>query len=321
MWLTSISRRTPKAYFIYVVFGLLLVLIPFFFEFPSGEEIADFRWGMLAFLLPAGIIFTLSLLANRIFVISDVFNRNTLWPGHNYLLLIILAGLHAGFAGVIAHGLAGLLILNELISVQYNKDARIHCFNIGFCIGVASCFESGVLVSTPFLIMAIRNLKPMNLKDYVLFLLGIGLPFYFLFGYSVLSEQYTFWDTLLPVNSWFAMPEKLTAKHLSTLLLCAVAILPALATTFLQYNSLTVRNRRIATALFYMTAGGIAMALAGGQRTMAIYYIAPAFAWFASFLMLRYSNRSLLETIHFIFVGAVLTSLLFAVLLDSIQLL
>lgn len=310
MWLSSISKRTPKAYFFYAFFGTVLLLVPVATTFFAERDLSSLRLTDASFLLPALIVLLLSVVCNRIYVLSDVFERNTLWPGHAFLLLSITVGMNADWMGIIIHGLASILIVNELLNVQYNRDARMHAFNIAFSIGIASFFESSLIMMTPFLLLGLRTLKPLNLKEYVIYLLGLACPYYFLWAYSFLSGDYTHWSGIFPVQSWFHFPAGLEWFTWTRWALAIFIVMVAIGLLSVHYNSLGVRHRRLSTAIVYLQIGAAATLIAGGDQPVIIFYMATAFAFPATLLMLRYSNKPYLELMHIIFVGIILAALL-----------
>ena len=310
MWLSSISNRTPKAYFLYFLFGICLLLIPLLGQFNDPSNWSPFRLESLSFLVPALLILLLSFLCNRIYVLADIYPRNTLWPGHTFLIMSIAVGLNAAWMGIVIHGLAGILIMNELLHVHYNRDARLPAFNVAFCIGIASFFESSTILIAPFLLLGLRNLKPLNFKEYIIFLLGVGAPYYFLWAYAYLTNDYSHWHGIFPIASWFNWATPTGWLSLLVWLVPLIGSMAALVFVFASFNSLSVRNKRLSVAALYLLIGTVMAAFAAGGQSVIIFYITPPFGFLATLLMLRYSNKRLLEIIHIIFVGIIIGALL-----------
>jgi hypothetical protein len=310
LWLSSISKRTPKAYFLYFLFSLCLLLIPIAGQFLKPSAGTSFDLFSQPFLLPALLLIALSVLGNRIYVLADVYQRNTLWPGHTFILMAMTVGLGVSGRDIIIHGLAGILIMNEILNIQYNRDARMSVFNIAFCIGIASFFESSIILLAPILLFGLRQLKPLSWKEYAIYLLGLGTPYYFLGAYAFLSGDYVHWGGIFPLHTWFNFSGIHWRLELLNWIPVLLGVTAALGFVAAAYNSLPVRSRRISMALVYLLAGAGLAAVAGGGKPYIIYYIAPSFAFMATLLMLIYSKKPFLELIHIIFVGIILASVL-----------
>ena len=307
MWLSSISNRTPKAYFLYIIFGAILLLASLSGSFLDMEW-QPFSLSKLAILFPALLLLLLSVLVNRIYVLSDMFSRNTLWPGHAFLLLSVTVGLEASWLDIIIHGLGSILIVNELLNVHYNRDARLASFNIAFCIGIASFFESSVIFTAPFLLLGLRQLKPLNLREYIVYLVGLSCPYYFLWAYAFLTGDFTQWAGVFPVETWFSAPSGMEWFHWARWGLALLTVLVVLGSVFARFDALGVQQRRLMVAVAYLILGSGATLLAGGGNPVVILYMAAGFAYPATLLMLRLSNKPYLELMHIIFVGIILAA-------------
>lgn len=289
--------------------GTCLVIISLSATFldPDWKVLAP---GSLAFLLPAALVLFFSVLVNRIYVISDVFSRNTLWPGHAFILLTITIGTESSLRDIIIHGLASILIVNEMLNVNYNRDARLSAFNIAFCAGIASFFQPSLILMVPFLLLGLRNLKPLNFKEYVIFFLGVATPYYFLWAYAYLSGDTSPLSDVFNMDEWFSLAFDIHWSLKVRWLLAFLIVIIAHILLYTKYNSLGVRSRRIATAIFYLHLGILAALLCGEYQPALILYAATAFAFPATLLMLSYFNKPYLELIHIIFVGIILAALL-----------
>ena len=152
MWLNALSKRTPRAYFIYAVIALIITILPStksFLAIRSVDVLSDFIAQQNFFFIPA-ICILLSLLLNRVFLVSDTFSRNTLWPGYIYLLVTVGIINQVSVLDVLLHGIAGVLILREIFTMQFNQLSIKECFNIGLLLGLAFCFHSHVIHDCDF---------------------------------------------------------------------------------------------------------------------------------------------------------------------------
>jgi hypothetical protein len=288
LWLKAIGKRTPKGYFLFLALGSILSLLPLIVRMPGNQPLLPFNPELLTTYLEPLLLLALALACNRIFVVSDVFSRNTLWPGHSYLLLLILFSLDIPLWKAASHGLVGLLIIFNILRIQYNQDARFQVFNIGFLIGVAAFLGSIMLLMAPFLLFGMRTLKPLNLKEYVLFILGLATPFYFLWGYCFLTADFILWNELFKEQEWFVFNTFNLSNSLRWSLLL-ILVLFSSSLLFFRFNSMQVRFRRLVSAISYMLVGCIIVALSGGLETATVYYIAPCLAVYGTMLMLRYT--------------------------------
>ncbi len=307
MWLSFFRKRTPAAHFAYVTVALLLlvvVVIQPFIQYFNGQISLISRPYQL--FIPI-ICLLLSVFYNRVFIISDTFERATLWPGYMFVL-ITFSILHQVTAfQTFCHGVLGLLILYNILKIQYNSKAGKNCYNLGLYIGLAFILDGEMILMVPFLLYAISHLKPLNFKEYALYILGILSPLYFLYAYSFLLNDYSVWNSLLPYSEWFQFNFMLDIWAWAKWGLVIITILLTLFVSFIQFNSHPVYIRRLSVTLLHIIGATILVAMISGFSGFLIFYLAPAFAFFATMLMLKYSNRRQQEVIHIIFVTLIVS--------------
>jgi hypothetical protein len=287
-----------------------MVFLPTIGLWPKGGLPAIFDMENISLVLLPILLLLLSVLTNRVFVISDIFSRNTLWPGHAYILILILHLTDTALIPSLVHGLLGILIMYELITIQYNQDARRQCFQIGLYIGLASLLNWSLILLAPILLLGLRNLKPLNIKEYLLYIIALTLPFYFVWSYCFLAGDFTFWSTLFPFHTWFRTPVSFGWYDWTKWFIVVGTPIALLMVILSRYNSLPVRMRRLVSATTYLLVACEVASHAGGLSTDLLYYMAPIFSLYATMFMLRYSNKSTLEIIHLIFVSIIIGVLL-----------
>lgn len=306
MWLSAISNRTPQAYFAFTLVSAVLLALAAWPGAPLPHDLP----GIAAAVVPPLAVLIYAMLAIRMLVIADVLPRNTLWPGQAYLLAMLLFLPGIAWVDAVVHGLAGILVFYQMVTLAYNQDARKHSFNTALFIGAAALYDGWVLLLAPFALLGLRQLNPLRPREYLLFALGLALPYYFAWSYCFLTGDYTFWKGLLPADDWFGLPG---AAGWSFWLRWAIAaLLAGMVSVYLlgRFNGLPVRLRRLSSAMFYVLAGTLLAAWAGSFPAGSLFYAAPALAMLAALAMLRYANKYALEIIHLIFTAGILGVLL-----------
>lgn len=305
MWLSSLGRRTPAAYFVFTIVVFLLsalTVLPILSDLLFGK----LSWQQLPLEMAYPIIaLLLAFFCNRIFVVADTFERSTLWPGYLYALIVLcLANQSTGIESLI-HGAIGILIVYNLTQIQYNYSALKQSFNVGFLITAAALFDNELMLAIPFLLYGLTNLKPLSFREYLLYLIGIATPVYFLLAYCFLIDDLSFWQQLIDFSTWFSFNKEADVWFWIQWGFALVMMVTALFLVFLRYNSLPVYIRRLASALVYFVGALVVIVMVSGFGGYLVFYLAPAFAFFSTLLMLNNSNQRRSELIHFIFVIAI----------------
>lgn len=313
MWLSALSKRTPRAYFIYTIVVLIILTLPQLGALIGLKQVfknAENNGAKILILSPLIIpivSFLLSILLNRVYVVSDTFKRSTLWPGYLFSLLVVAFAANFTVFQIVTHGFLGVLISNELLKIHYNKAASFQIYNIGLILCVAILLDTPMLILIPIMLYALFKLKPLSFKETILYFLGICTPIYFLYAYCFLVSDFSVWTKVMhSIFDWFQFNNKITMDALFSWVLVSVVLLFTLIITFYDYNSLSVYYRRLSSAFLYLIGGVFIIAFANQFSGFLIFYLAPTFAFFATMLMLRYTNKRIVAIIHFIFVSLII---------------
>lgn len=89
----------------------------------------------------------------------------------------------------------------RMVSLYNNPNAKTLLFNIGLGFGICSFFYLPSLFLLVLLIVAILVFRPFSLAEWVVALLGILTPYYFLFAYLFFTDQFNF-ASLIPKFAW-----------------------------------------------------------------------------------------------------------------------
>src|SRR6185503_18765652 len=100
----------------------------------------------------------------------------------------------------------------------YKKEAALALiFDAGLLVSIASLFFFPYIVFILFIIAALMILRPFNLREYLMAILGLLVPYYFIgvyfFWYGKLPE---FWQTIQISHLRFPVEEM---KHSSRLII------------------------------------------------------------------------------------------------------
>ncbi len=142
-------------------------------------------------LMAYGLIYFQAISLNRIINNQRMMQRTNYLPGMSYLLITSLF--------VEWNFLSAPLIINSILIWTFSKMMSLYndtspkatLFNIGMLIGVAAFLYFPVIAFAFIVMIALIFLRPFRLPEWIMTLLGILMPFYFLFAWSYLSNDST----------------------------------------------------------------------------------------------------------------------------------
>ncbi|HET9056560.1 MAG TPA: hypothetical protein VFN30_06915 [Chitinophagaceae bacterium] len=147
------------------------------------------------------LLFTQSLTLNRLI------NEQRLMYTPNYLVAmayLLVTSLIPNW-----NYLSSVLIANSvmvwawprMVSLYKNPNPKTLLFNIGMGFGIASFFYVPSLLLLVLLVIALLVFRPFKITEWIVALLGILTPYYFLFVYLFLTDKLNF-ATILPEVSF-----------------------------------------------------------------------------------------------------------------------
>lgn len=151
------------------------------------------------------------LLLTQAFTLNRLMNEQRLMPAPNYL--VAMAYLLVTSLIPEWNYLSSVLIVNtvmvwawpRMVSLYNNHSAKTLLYNISLGFGICSFFYTSSLFLLVLLIVAILVFRPFNITEWIVALMGVLTPYYFLFAYLFMTDQLHL-STLFPAFS-FSLPK------------------------------------------------------------------------------------------------------------------
>ena len=145
-----------------------------------------------------GIVFFQAIRLNLILNNFRMFPQNTYVPAMTFILL---TGIIPQWSSISSAMLANFLLLwlfARLSKLYNNPSPKTLLFNTGLIIGLSViCYHPTALLIIVVL-LALMEVRPFNTAEWVVLLMGIVLPYYFLFSWFFLKDQLSHFLSYLP---------------------------------------------------------------------------------------------------------------------------
>ncbi|MBK9737290.1 MAG: hypothetical protein IPO92_21000 [Saprospiraceae bacterium] len=130
------------------------------------------------------LIFFQVLLINHLFIKHRISREITLFSGIVYILLLGLVTTNSLLLPILIANTFVILALNCILDTYKLPDASANIFNSGFYIGFASVIYTPYFALILFGIIALLLLRSFKLQEKVQFIVGLSIPYIFLFTYK-----------------------------------------------------------------------------------------------------------------------------------------
>jgi len=183
---------------VYLLLFTAVTRLPFLFRsFPTLPNhwlediyfpfIGSYNWVyvVVSFLLTFLNAFLVVLLMNTF----NVGRNKTYLFGVLYILLTSYIGYETIFTSSLISDTAVLILLFELFKAHRNKNQYGNIFNIGFWLAAICILHFSNAIYFVFFLIAILALRKTTVKEFIIYLLGFAIPFYFMWMYLFINDS------------------------------------------------------------------------------------------------------------------------------------
>jgi hypothetical protein len=209
------KQKNPAIILLLLLFGVLIKL-PMFLHphvmVSRPEDSILFR-AILKFLEPTGksfpslypvlaffLLFLQAITLTRFINNQRMISKPTYYPGMAYLLITSLFPEWNYFSAPLIVNTILLFVLSGLFNIYNQQNAKGTIFNIGLSLGIASFLFFPSLTFIIWILLALAVMRPFQLNEWVLCVVGITTPFYFYAVYLLVTSQWS-WAQLWPYFS------------------------------------------------------------------------------------------------------------------------
>ena len=212
--------------------------------------------------------------------LNSIANRHHLFPKSNYfpaLSYILVTSLFTDWnylsAALISNWLI-LAMLSSMLKLYAASDARKQIFNIGCFISLTAMLVFPDIIFICLLLLALAILRPFKAAEWMVALLGILTPFYFLAGLLYLSDDLYLMKHMMSIG--FSLPKKLDNAPVVLASFSMMIIMIVTGIYYLNYfmSRMLFQNKKwwwvIFAAFFISILAGIFTVAKGYNQWMAL---------------------------------------------------
>ena len=168
-------------------------LYTWFLDLVAPLHIPDVVFSLITFLL----LYSQALLFNRIFNVQRMLGNPNFLPAMAYMVITSLFVEWNQFSAPLLVNYLLILVFYRLVNIQNTQRAGAAIFNVGLLMGVITLLYQPAVIFILLMLMALFIMRPFRIREWLINLLGITMPYYFLILMLYLTDQWD-WDKLTP---------------------------------------------------------------------------------------------------------------------------
>jgi hypothetical protein len=205
---------------------------------------------------------------NRIANRHHLFPKTTYLPALGYILITSLLKEWNYLSAALVSNWLILAMLSSLLQLYNAQDARKQIFNIGCFISLMSLLVFPNIIFIALLLLALAILRPFKAAEWMVGLLGILTPFYFLAGLLFLFDALPLLERMIAVG--FSLPKQIREPAIT---LTGFSVLLVLLVTGMYYLNIFMGRMLIQNKKWWwVIIAGFVISLIAGVFTVARGY-------------------------------------------------
>ena len=165
---------------------------------------------ILLMILFQGIILSQAIRLNVLMSKLKMFQHVSYLPGFTYIILTALFPFWDVISlGLVANSLV-IWILVKLLRLYDQNQPKSLEFNIGLILGCSILLYEPIAILIPVVLFALTIIRPFKLTEWLVLLMGVTLPFYFIFTFVILTGSFSNFTRFIPRLDWknpFVQPD------------------------------------------------------------------------------------------------------------------
>ncbi len=264
------------------------VAASFFSVFPSAVNFL-----ILSALISFQAIY-LNLMINR----HEVIYKNTFLPSFMFAVLISSTPSFMQFHPVHLVNLLMLFILNRAFTLFKNDSPVSALFDCGFLSGIAALIYFPAVIILPFLLITLIILRPFKIKEWLITIIGIILPYFFLSVFLFWNHNIAgFWK--LYIGMFYDLSPHLTIQpYPAVTVLCIyllVLLVYSLVKLRLNYRKNIIRTRSNEQVIFLLLITGAGWLLLSEKIDIIHFgFLMIPLSIFCSYLFISAGKRTMI---------------------------
>jgi hypothetical protein len=142
-------------------------------------------------ILAYALVFIQAVAFNHILINRRLLPRANYLPAMSYLLITSLFPEWWQFSAALVVNTLMVWVWDRMCGLYNNPRGKLMLYNIGFVLGVSSFIYFPSAAFTLLLVFALLIMRSFSISEWLVSLLGLTTPYYFLFAWSYLTDH---WD-------------------------------------------------------------------------------------------------------------------------------
>ena len=203
MFIRLFKSNNPLSFILLPLFALVLWLAGFFSDqsasissyMPLYEMVAKALYNshFIATLIACLFVVSEGFLLNYIVNKYEILTKPSFLPALFYIVFMSIDNLILTIHPLLFANIFIMLAILKLVSSYQKENAFSNAFDTGIFFSISTLFYFPCIVLIPLLIIGFVLFRPFNWREWVISIMGLTLPYAFLFAYYFMNDTPDYW--------------------------------------------------------------------------------------------------------------------------------
>ncbi len=222
--INALKKNLPTNYLILLIFAVILWGFKFLYlsvetEYVFADSLLNIElpktqfWSFFSEFIAFGLFFLIAFLLNNTNLKISIIKSAYQSPG---FIVIVLSGLFLGLQRLTPELLANIFVLlsiNRILTIHSKHNAFTNFYDSGLLLSLASFFYINIIALSVVILIIAFILRIFNLREFIVFFMGLATPFVFFAGYLFLYKDINFLQEFLEQEFFKQNTEKYTSLN------------------------------------------------------------------------------------------------------------
>lgn len=314
----SIFRNQQPISLLLLLVILLITRLPFFLlnhhDGDSDYLNISLENHTLSMIVAMILAFGQALWLNSLFTNGQIMDAKTVVPA---LVWILLTALHPDFVEIgfpILSATLVLMMLHILLSVKGNVISKQECFHLGIVSGILFLLHPPSAFMIPLFLGMIYNQNTLGFREYLMYLLGIFMVFFWAWSIAFVNDQSLLWLQRFVAHLGIPLHTISLSEGMIWIMILLFCIGGFIGLFPLMLSASTKRKKNVRTILLFCFGAAIAFLISNNWDFSNILMVLLPLSFLITIGLLIIHKNKIAELVFGIFVLTILSAIVLRIL-------
>jgi hypothetical protein len=258
-------------------------------------------------IIAAGLLFIQAIWINYIFSEAQITDQRTFVPAAVWIVITLLDKGYMVPGEPILLSFVMIALVHSLMDIRQEEASAKQCYNSGFLAGIAIAVHPPFVLYLPVLILSLFNLRAYSIREYMIALLGVFTPMFWVWSYFYITGGQFNWLAELTEKMELISFELDIYLQIGTAFILFFSLAGLVSLAGIVQSAGFKRKKNVRNILYQTGGAGLVFALSNNWIFANSFFVLVPLSMLISTLLLRINKKPVPDLLFGIFAISLIT--------------